>query len=515
MRGCSENLSRLSTLRFVCAAALVVSHSLVITPATAQEARAAAEAEDELEMIVLPRDAALEEAELLDGDLDEDLDDSILDANDETDADRLARLFTLYMDAVADRQFDEADTLAKQIVEQAIRTYGLDSTESAKALTNLGIAQHGIGDYESAILNYEAAIGVFERVEDRLSYSLINPLRGLGAAQLANGRPDLARDSFNRAVHISHVAEGPHNMEQIEALEALAETYLSVGERNEAIDVQKRIYYLQARNVDTRSLDILPALRTRAGFQHRMQLFDQERFTWRRIISIIEQHKGKDSLDLIDPLTSLGHSFMFIGVTENPYQPTASVSSGEVYLKRAVRVAEANPDADWSVLPRAMLELGDYYMRSARPNRGHRVYEEAWRLLSEGEDSEKLALRAALLEKPVALTEFMPPRMYGGDPAVPVSGQPAGFETGVVQIEYRVSMRGQPMNIKLVRADPEGLEDMYQAVARELRRIQHRPSLRDGEVVMSDATILTHEYFYRPADIEVPPDAETTTAGNP
>ncbi len=513
MRDCSEKLIRLRTLRSACAASLLVAGCLATAATGAQETGSSAGADDELEMIVLPGRETIPQDELLE---EEDGDEAILDVVDESDEDRLSRLFKLYMDSIAERQYDEADTLAKQIVEQAIRTYGLDSTESAKALTNLGIAQHGIGDYESAILNYEAAIGVFERVEDRLTYSLINPLRGLGAAQLASGRPDLARDSFNRAVHISHVNEGPHNMEQIEALEALAETYLSVGEMSEAIDVQKRIYYLQARNIDTRSLDILPALRTRASWQHRMHLYEQERFTWRRIISIIEEHKGKDSVDLIQPLTALGHSFMFVGMSENPYQPTASITSGEVYLKRAVRVAEANPDADWLTLPRAMLELGDYYMRSARPNRGNRVYEEVWSIMSEGEDPEKLSIRARLLEQPVALQEFTPPKMYGGDPATAVSGQPPGFETGVVELEFRVSMRGQPMNIKLLKADPEGLDDMYQAVARELRRVQHRPQLQDGEVVMSEMTTLRHEYYYRPADLEQDqPTAETTTAGNP
>ena len=513
MRDCSEKRIRLITLRSMGAALLVVSGGVAVTSAIAQEVGPEPDFDDGLEMIELPSDRGARPA---DENLGVELDDSIRDVVEESDELRLSRLFSLYMDAIADRQFDEADTLAKQIVEQAISTYGLDSTESAKALTNLGIAQHGIGEYESAILNYEAAIGVFERVEDRLSYSLINPLRGLGAAQLANGRPDLARDSFNRAVHISHVNEGPHNMEQIEALEALAETYLSVGEMDEAVDVQKRIYYLQARNVDVRSLDILPALRTRAGWLHRLQLYDQERYAWRRMISIIEDHKGKDSLDLIDPLTQLGHSFMFVALAQTPYQPTASISSGEVYLKRAVRVAEANPDADWAILPRAMLELGDYYMRSARPNRGQRVYEEAWELLSEGEDPDKLALRAQLLEKPVALQEFLPPKMYGGETAMPVRGAPPGFETGIVELEYRVSMRGRPTNIKLVSANPEGLDTMYQAVARELRRVQYRPSLQDGQVVMSDTTTLRHEYYYRPADLQpVQPEAETTTAGNP
>ena len=460
---------------------------------------------DELQEIVLPSRDPVEEEPYLD-----ELDAPVVDNDSETDEERLSRLFTLYLNAVSDRQFEEADTLAKQVVELTIRTYGLDSDESAKALTNLAIAQHGISDFESSILNYEAAIGIIERIDDRLSYDLINPLRGLGAAQLASGRPDLARDSFNRAVHISHVNEGPHNLEQVETLESLAETYLSVGEYEDAVDIQKRIYYLQARGVNASSLDIIPALKTRAGWQHRMQLYDQERFTWRRMISVIEDNKGKDSLDLIEPLTQLGNSYLFIGFSDSPYAQTASVTSGEVYLKRAVRVAEANPDAGWPVLTETMLELGDYYLRSARPHRAQRVYEEAWKILSTGDDPEKLKVRAEQLETVTVLQDIAPPKMYGGDPAVPVRDAPPGYETGTATYEYAVSVRGTPMNIRLVDSDPQGLDDMYQAVARDIRRLIYRPRLEDGEMSMSEVVNYTHTFYYREADL--PEDATTARA---
>lgn len=431
----------------------------------------------------------------------EGVDEDILDRVEESPEERLSRLFTLYLDAVANKSFDEADALAKQVVELTISEYGLDSDQSAKALTNLAIAQHGSSDYDAAILNYEAAVGIIERIDDRLSQELINPLRGLGAAQLATGRPDLARDSFDRAVHISHVNDGPHNMEQIETLESLAETYLSVGEFEDAVDVQKRIYYLQARNVDTKSLDILPALRTRAAFQRRMQLYDQERFTWRRVISIIEDNNGKDSIDLIEPLTKLGNSYLYVGFSDAPYAQTASVSSGEIYLKRAVRVAEANPDAGWTVLTDAMLELGNYYMLSARPNRAERVYSEVWEILSDGSNPERLAARERKLGQIEILQDIQPPLLYGEDLGAPIVGRPPGYESGSVIYEYVVSTRGRPTDIRVIEADPEGLEDMYQSVARDVRRLMYRPRFENGEMIETGNVTYRHEFYYREVDL--------------
>lgn len=467
-------------------------------------------------------DEVLEEIELRDDRLFENDvyfsgDEAIFDpeAPQETGEERLRRLFVLYMDAVSDRQFDEADGLAKQIVELTIQVYGLDSHESASALTNLAIAQHGIEDYESAILNYEASIGIIERVEDRLNGGLINPLRGLGAAQLASGRPDLARDSYNRAIHISHVNNGPHNLDQVETLQSLAETFLSVGELNDAIDVQKRIYYLQARNIDAKSIEIIPALQTRARWQRRVQLYEQERYTWRRIVSIIEDHKGKKSLDLIAPLTELGNSFLYVGTVDGTYTQPVSVTSGEIYLKRAVRIAEENPEANWETVSETMLQLGDYYLLSDRANRAHRVYRDVWKLLSE--DPQQRQARARRLENVVLLHDIDPPRMYGGDPEIPMAGELPGFETGSAVFEYSVSTRGRSTNIKLVETDPPGLDDMYQTVGRQMRRLVHRPRHIDGVAVQTDKVRYSHSFYYRPADLpdDAPGDdeAEATSAG--
>ena len=123
----------------------------------------------------------------------------------------LQRLFFAYKEAVYGSMFAEADTLAKQIVELSIRVNGLDSRKTATALTNLAVAQHGTQDFASAILNYSAAIGIIERIDDMLASGLINPLRGLGAAEFAQGNLGQAKVAFDRAVHISHVNDGPHN----------------------------------------------------------------------------------------------------------------------------------------------------------------------------------------------------------------------------------------------------------------------------------------------------------------
>ena len=53
-----------------------------------------------------------------------------------TQQNELQRLFDLYREALNNEDYLEADTLAKRVVELSIRLNGLDSHDSAKAITN-------------------------------------------------------------------------------------------------------------------------------------------------------------------------------------------------------------------------------------------------------------------------------------------------------------------------------------------------------------------------------------------
>ena len=432
------------------------------------------------------------------------------------ETEELRRLFLLYREALDNKAYMEADTLAKRIVELSIKLNGLDSQDSAKALTNLAIAQHNNRDFEAAQRNFMAAIGIIERIEDRLSASLINPLRGLAATQAAVGRADLARASFQRAVHVSHVNEGPHNKEQVDTLESMAELYMSIGEWEDALDIQENIYSIQARKIDPKSMDILPALENQAAWQHRLRMYHRERVTWRKVIDVIERHHGKNSLLLIPPLTQLGKSYLFITPAEYDFQPDASVASGETYLRRANRIAIENEEADWELVEDTMLALADYYILSGRPNRASKIYGDTWDFLSS--ETERHGHRRENLEKLNVLQDAYPPRYYNvqrdekaGTPS------PENFETGTVSFSFTVSETGRISQIKHLETYPPEITDFRDTVARSMRHMIYRPRVQDRAMVRTTDVIFTHEFFYRPSDIPDPaefgePEAEAEIA---
>ena len=69
-------------------------------------------------------------------------DDAPAPAPELTDEQQLLAQFERYKSLMGDGVLDEADTVAKRVVELAIRVSGPDSTDTARALTNLGIVQH-------------------------------------------------------------------------------------------------------------------------------------------------------------------------------------------------------------------------------------------------------------------------------------------------------------------------------------------------------------------------------------
>ena len=426
------------------------------------------------------------------------------------DVDSLVSEFALFKQLMEDRVFDEADTVAKRVVELAIRTQGAKSNELAKALTNLAIVQHQTGEYEAAQQNFETAIEIIEDNEDRLNAQLVNPLKGLGAAQLEGGRPDLALQTFGRAVHVTHVNEGPHNLDQIDLLESLAETNLRMGEIDEAREVQDTIYALNVRKHSIDQLGLVPPLMRRAAWQHRAGFIFDERTTYRRVIRIIEMNKDKEDLALIKPLLKLGTSYFFVDTSGTEGYQDTRMATGEIYFKRAVRIAEENPEADWQAVVQTSLALGDFYMHMGNSQRGRQAYLDVWELLSKNEDPTRLDVRREQLESIVPLNRHSLPEYIDPDDA----NADAGLQSddpllrGSITMTYDISSRGRTTDLKLIEANPPEFTNMQRTMQRELRRRIFRPRFENAVPVATPGQTLTHTYYYRQSDLDAITAAE-------
>jgi tetratricopeptide (TPR) repeat protein len=416
---------------------------------------------------------------------------------DEVSEERLQAEFARYRVLLQQGTLDEADIAAKRIVEMAIKVYGPQSRETANALNNLGIVQHSNGQFDAAIQNFTSSIEIIEFIADRLNGSLVNPLKGLGAAQLGNGRPDQARKTYIRAAHITQVNEGPHNLGQVEILESIAETYIRMGDPKSARNVLDRIHIINVKHFEQNPLGLLPSLMSRAKWQHRAGYYGEERITYRRAIRIIETGAGKDDPMLVEPLRRLGESFYFIDVTTATHEPQGLASGGELYFKRAARIAEKSETMDWRQRAKTQIVLADYYIFIDSQNRARRRYKQVWDSLST--DDEHLAQRDAWFQNPVAIrAERLPTFAGNAAPGNPVRDD---ILTGKIIVDYTVSARGRVKDLRTEAFPPE-FTDMQRMVHREIRQRAYRPRVVDGIPVETEDIRFEHNFDYSKADLE-------------
>jgi hypothetical protein len=198
-------------------------------------------------------------------------------------------------------------------------------------------------------------------------------------------------------------------------------------------------------------------------------------------------------------LTGLGQSFLYLSDFELESYGGGSISSGDNYLRRAVRISVENPDATWEMQTQALLTLGDYYTLSNRGTKARRVYQETWKHMTG--DPEHEQLRVALLESPHVLQEIHPPKYYNSQAPSDGEEPPEDFEVGRIVVAYNISNRGGTRNIKIIAADPAGLDEMEYSVKREMRLLVHRPRMEDGDSTDTPDQTYTHEFFYRRSDL--------------
>jgi tetratricopeptide (TPR) repeat protein len=416
--------------------------------------------------------------------------------------------FDNYKRLMSEGIYDEADTVAKRVVTLSIQLNGPRSSETAKALTNLGIVQHRNKQFDAAQQNFEAAIDIIEDNQDRLNRRLINPLKGLGAAQLAGGRPDLAKQTFTRAIHITHVNEGPHNMDQIDILESLAETNVRLGSIEDAREIHDKIYLLHRRRYEDDQLALIPSLMRRAEWQHRAGYITDEQATYRRAIRIIETSAGKKDIRLIEPLTKLGESYFFPDLHGEQAMSSGPLT-GEIYFKRALRIAESNPKSDWATVANSRLSLADYYLLQGNFTRARRLYREIWESLSG--DETKLLFRDEVLGRVVPLIDRPIPEFASEGGPDPLGTPSEEFQQGSITVSFAVSDRGRVIEMEPVEVLPAEFTDMQKLVHREVGNRQYRPRFEDAEPVMTTNEVFTHLFYYKQSDLD---ERREAAAGN-
>jgi tetratricopeptide (TPR) repeat protein len=384
-----------------------------------------------------------------------------------------------------EKRYDEAVTLATQIVDLTVQAYGDKSIELAGPLTNLATVQMRRGDLTAAESNYQSSITLIERAEGILSPRLINPLVGLGATYNRGGLYGQATEAYQRALRVNHAEQGFYNRDQFKIRDGLTETYLGLEELDQANFQQQTQLAIERRRHGDDSAELVPAIEKLARWYDRTGQYVESRLQWANARRILRETKGPEDPALVDTL---------IGESQS-YQGEAFLPSAVRSLKDALEILDAQPTRDHLKRAEVLVSLGDLYLAVNRVNSAREHYLQAWDDLS-GND-ELLAQRDDYFARPRRISGQRLDTVAGDDTGTGPRTRPEAFASGYVVANLAVDEDGRVREPKVIESDPAGFMDEY--LLDVLGGSRFRPRIDDGQVVVSEGVVFRHDFQYAKA----------------
>jgi tetratricopeptide (TPR) repeat protein len=410
-----------------------------------------------------------------------------------------------YESAIASGLYEEAEVAAKVRLDQAMRAGQVKELSTAELLNDLADAQRLSANYSAALQNYELAIEIVEAKRDMLNMALVEPVLGIGKTYLESGRADLALDYLKRALHVRSVNEGPHTVEQAEALELLALAYLQMEEFDDAADAADRLYLIYHRNYPRDSLQLVPALVRKGQILGMGGDRRSERNTYNEAVDIATSNDGESSEHLIAPYIRLGQSHqqeyfekLVLAENEQEMPEPRLLGNAETYLQKALEISQSENLSDWNQRVDALLAMADFQTLSESHSQARVLYRDAWRILSENPAGHKrrrseLEVAVPLLRPPIDLSVALPYEARA-------KPEEFDFKTGFITAQYTITKRGRLTDFGLLEMQPRRFELVEAEIKRGLAAYVYRPRFSGGFAADTLNELARFQFPYLEAD---------------
>jgi TonB family protein len=410
-----------------------------------------------------------------------DLDEDSLAAG-EAALDLAARLEAeiLLGDLIDEELYDEAVPVAERMVELTEEEFG-ESVELGIALSNLAIIQRRVELYEQSEENFVRAIDTIRAVEGPYHENVITPLVGLGINYRMRGEPFEAVAVFEEARSVNRRVHGLLNEDQVDIIDHLSNAMLDMQRYGEADRLQLEALQLRERIYGEDSMEVLPAIYKFAEWLRSAYRFDEERGQYLRAMSIIRENEAESSPAMIRALRETGNSFRV-----QKYPEGRGISA----LRRALEIAEAQPERDNLVLAEILVDIGDWNTAFSKVGPTGDEYRRAWELLGTVADGARL--RHQWFSEPDYVLRENPSNRGI------TSANEEGAVPGNVLVRFDVTAEGRTVNVQVVESVPPGLKD--DSTARAINRSRFRPRMIDGELVATEGLARNFTFHYVPSD---------------
>ncbi len=408
-------------------------------------------------------------------------------------------------------EFEQAATLAQELLEAAERQPGPGGEHLQVALMNLALAQYLNEDYMGAEASYLRVVELVEKSGRLATPRLARAQAGLATTYYAGKRYDLAVPRYELAIALVRREQGLFTEEQIPFLEKYADSLVHVGRADDAVRARRYILRAIERIYGADSLRYAQEFESIGRWFTRIGAYDPARASLRKSIRIIEDANGEDAVELIGPLTALADcarrqlidpSYTRATAADDqrqslfhdtmpPVLPSMSsntiVNEGQSALNRAVAIATAQVPPSPVQVADVRTLLGDWYQSRGKEEQGLASYQLAWRAAGDSNVDGK-PLTELLFGRPVPLV-YTPPgswNRYAGRPADEVV-----VRLAVLDLTIAADGRVAEATIRSDGGNPKFGEQLQRAAQAAI----YRPRFENGAPVATPGVTLEQPFY--------------------
>jgi TonB family protein len=388
---------------------------------------------------------------------------------------------------VEEQRFADALAIGDRLIELTIEEFGAISVQTAQAYAQLADAQRRAKEHTAAEENFHKSVDTYRKVDGAFSPLAIAPLTGLGDNYQDSGDYLNAVSAYSEARTISRRVFGLLNEGQIEMLDRMTVSLVSLNQPLEADEQQLEALRLVERNWSPESKEALAASYKYAAWLRDSGRFQEEREQYARALRIIRDTYGKDDPQQVRPLVGIGNSFRNQRIPEG---------QGVSALRDALALLLAEKDPNALAIAEVLRDLGDWEIAFNKVGYDGAEYRRAWQLLGDVDNGD--SLRSAWFTGPAyVLREPISQRGISQEQDAPA---------GHVLVKFDLDAMGRSTNVVIVESEPPGFKD--ESVLRHVRRSRFRPQMANGELVPGAELALQFNYRYTPDELTNPNQGE-------
>lgn len=376
-----------------------------------------------------------------------------------------------------------------------------------------------IRDYGFAVEEIELEGGAWDQ-------NLTQELSALGVLQQQQGNHLEAIEIFDRAIHINRINSGLNTLEQVSDVERLIDSYLALGNWEQADLYYEYLFYIQQRAYGPHDPRMIPVLDRLASWN--IQAFNigygeslgirlsSAQILFSAAARMVAVHFGENDERYIQYRRNIANSAYLVARNpellaetdridyrnsqevlrerldeQSPVRPRG-FQAGEQALRAIVRHYAAKENSEVE-LASAITDLGDWYLMFERRRAAEDLYREAWNILGRADNGAELQQELFGQSTPIPTFADSVDSLLT-QPITTTDGKSLNYD--YVDVVIDVTETGVARNVEILSEETAVNSAQFSRLRREIRNSYFRPRLENGEVVRSDQNYFRYRYWY-------------------